>query len=254
LAAENLNAVLSHPAIWRGGDCAPEPAALPSGHAALDAVLPGGGWPQGALTEVLLAREGIGELRLTLPALARLTRDGRAIVWIAPPYRPYGPALAAAGIDLARFIVVRCRDARQALWAYEQSLRAGDCGAAFAWLDLHDTRVLRRLQVAAREGRTFGMLWRRPGQRSVAAPVPLRLALEPREGRLAVHVLKRRGAPLAQPVLIDVARAPGAPWIGLAPHEETHHERARASLRHDGLQQRVGEPSPAEGVRRAVAG
>ncbi|HEY1325565.1 MAG TPA: translesion DNA synthesis-associated protein ImuA [Casimicrobiaceae bacterium] len=254
MATESLKAVLSHPAIWRGSDCAPEPAALATGHAVLDAALPGGGWPQGALTEILLAREGIGELRLTLPALARLTHEGRAIVWIAPPYRPYAPALAAAGIDLDRFIVVRCRDARQALWAYEQSLRAADCGAAFAWLDANDTRVLRRLQVAAREGRTFGVLWRRPGQRSVAAPVPLRLALEPRDGRLAVHVLKRRGAPLAQPVLIDIARVPGAPWIGHDPNQETRHERTRASLRHDGVQQRVGEPSPADGVRQAVAG
>jgi cell division inhibitor SulA/protein ImuA len=253
LATQSLNAVLSHPAIWRGGDCAPEPAALPSGHAALDAALPGGGWPQGALTEILLAREGIGELRLTLPALARLAREDRAIVWIAPPYRPYAPALAAAGIDLSRFIVVRCRESREALWAYEQALRAADCGAAFAWLDVSDARVLRRLQVAAREGRSFGVLWRRPGQRSIAAPVPLRLALEPRDRRLAVHVLKRRGAPLAQPVMIDVARASGAPWVGPETNEETRHERPRTPLRHDGVQQRVVEPSPAGGLRQAVA-
>ena len=32
-----LAVVLSNPAIWRGGDCAPEPAALPSGFPALDA-------------------------------------------------------------------------------------------------------------------------------------------------------------------------------------------------------------------------
>ena len=212
-ATAALAAVLSHPAIWRGGDCAPEPAALPTGHAALDAVLPGGGWPQGALTEVLLAREGIGELRLTLPALARLTHAGKAIVWIAPPHRPYAPALAAAGIDLSRFVVVRCRDPRDALWAYEQALRAPDCGAAFAWTGAHEPRALRRLQVAAREGRTWGVLWRRPGQPASATPAPLRLGLAPQEGRLAVRVLKRRGAELAQPVLLDLRSAPGAPWL-----------------------------------------
>jgi hypothetical protein len=208
-----LSEVLSHPAIWRGGDCAPEPAALPTGHAALDAVLPGGGWPQGALTEMLLTREGIGELRLTLPALSVLTRQGRAVVWITPPYRPYAPALAASGIDLARLIVVRGRDMRESLWAYEQALRAGDCGAAFAWLDVHEPRALRRLQVAAREGRTWGVLWRRPGQRASATGAPLRLGLSPHEGRLAVHVLKRRGAELPRPVLLDVARTPAAPLI-----------------------------------------
>ncbi len=212
-----LAGVLSHPAIWRGGDCAPEPAALPTGHAALDHALPGGGWPQGGLTEVLLAHEGIGELRLTLPALARLTREGRAVVWIAPPHRPYAPALAAAGLDLARLIVVRCRDLRESLWAYEQALRAADCGAAFAWMNVHEPRALRRLQVAAREGRTWGVLWRRPGQRGSATAAPLRLGLASSAGRLAVHVLKRRGAELPQPVLIDLARAPGAPLLGRAP-------------------------------------
>jgi len=199
-----LAVVLSNPAIWRGGDCAPEPAALPSGFPALDAVLPGRGWPGGALTEIVLEREGIGEIRLTLPALARLQAQGRDIVWIAPPHVPYAPALTSAGLDLARLLVVRCRSPADQLWAYEQALRAPECGAAFAWLGQHDDRIMRRLAVAAREGRTWGVLWRRPGQRAVTAIASLRLALAPHEGRLAVHVLKRRGGDLAQPVFIDV--------------------------------------------------
>jgi len=199
-----LAVVLSNPAIWRGGDCAPEPAALSSGFPALDAVLPGRGWPGGALTEIVLEREGIGEIRLTLPALARLQAQGRDVVWIAPPHVPYAPALASAGLDLAQLLVVRCKSPADQLWAYEQALRAPECGAAFAWLGQHDDRIMRRLAVAAREGRTWGVLWRRPGQRAVTAIASLRLALAPHEGRLAVHVLKRRGGDLAQPVFIDV--------------------------------------------------
>jgi cell division inhibitor SulA/protein ImuA len=203
-----LATLLSHPAIWRGDDCAPEPATLPSGFAALDAALPGRGWPQGALTEILVESEGIGELRLVLPALVHVQAQGRDVVWIAPPHRPYAPALAAAGLDLARFFIVRCRDAKDALWAYEQALRAPECGAAFAWLAANDDRMLRRLQVAAREGGTWGVLWRRPGQRGSATAAPLRLALATNQGRLVVRVLKRRGAELPQPVTIDLDRAP----------------------------------------------
>jgi hypothetical protein len=210
-----LSQLLSHPAIWRGGDCAPEPASIASGFCALDAALPGGGWPRGALTELLLEQEGIGELRLTLPALARLQAEGRSIVWVAPPYRPYAPALAAAGLDLARLIVVRRCTGPEALWAYEQALRAPECGAAFGWLHSHEDRVLRRLQVAAREGRTWGVLWRRPGQRASAVAAPLRMSLAGEQGKLAVRVLKRRGAELAQPILLDLARAPGAPLYPL---------------------------------------
>ena len=157
-----LAAVLANPAIWRGGDCAPEPAAMPSGYAALDAVLPGRGWPVSALTEIVLAREGIGEIRLALPALARLQAAGRDVVWITPPHVPYAPALSAAGLDLARLVIVHCRNAADQLWAFEQALRAPECGAAFAWFAFSDDRPLRRLAVAAREGRTWGVLWRRP--------------------------------------------------------------------------------------------
>ena len=89
-------------------------------------------------------------------------------------------------------------------------MRAPDCGAAFACVAAHDERVLRRLQVAAREGKTWGVLWRRPGQRASASAAPLRLALAPRLGKLTVRVLKRRGAELPQPVLIDLADASSA--------------------------------------------
>jgi hypothetical protein len=205
-----LATVLANPAIWRGSDCAAELAAVSSGFPVLDAVLPGRGWPMAALTEVVLAREGIGEIALTLPALARLQAQGRDVVWIAPPHIPYAPALAAAGIDLARFVVVHCRNATDRLWAYEQALRAPECGAAFAWLATADDRLLRRLQVAAHEGSTWGVLWRRPGQHALATAAPLRLGLAPQDGRLAVRLLKRRGGELAQPVLVDVD-APAPP-------------------------------------------
>ncbi len=205
-----LAAVLSNPAIWRGDDCAPEPAAVPSGYPALDAVLPGHGWPQGALTEVVLAREGIGEIRLVLPALAKLQAGGRDVVWIMPPHVPYAPALVAAGLDLARFVIVRCETAADQAWAYEQALRAPECGAAFAWLGIRDDRTLRRLAVAAREGRTWGVLWRRPGQQAIATAAALRLALAPQGNCLAVRVLKRRGGEVAKPVLIGFDAPPAA--------------------------------------------
>jgi hypothetical protein len=48
------------------------------------------------------------------------------------------------------------------------------------------------------------VLWRRPGQSAAASAAPLRLALAPQDGRLAVRVLKRRGGELAKPVLIDL--------------------------------------------------
>src|SRR3981081_1839618 len=110
--------LLPRPDIWRGDSLsrAGTPA-IPCGFPGLDAELPGGGWPAGALTEILPAHEGIGELRLLGPALAGLSKRGLRLVWIAPPHLPYAPALAAAGIDVANLVIVRTASRKETLWA-----------------------------------------------------------------------------------------------------------------------------------------
>jgi hypothetical protein len=99
---------------------------------------------------------------------------------------------------------------------------APECAAAFAWLPERDERCLRRLAVAAREGRTWGVLWRRPGVASRAIAAPLRLGFDAQDGRLAVRVLKRRGGEVAAPVLLDVlsrwSTAPSEPLARAAFH------------------------------------
>src|SRR3954462_5401236 len=102
-----LAEILERHPIWRGGSLVQAIAALPTGFAALDAELPGAGWPRQALTEGLADQPGIGELELVLPALAALTSSGKRTVWVAPPHVPYAPALAAAGVDLVNLLVVR---------------------------------------------------------------------------------------------------------------------------------------------------
>ena len=122
--------LLQRQAVWRGGASAvPAAPAVPTGFAALDAELPGGGWPAG-LVEVLCRAEGVGELQVVLPALAALTAAGHRVAWLAPPHLPYAPALRAAGVRLERLTVVRAPGRRDALWAAEQALR---CLMAYAW-------------------------------------------------------------------------------------------------------------------------
>src|SRR5258706_14910581 len=71
--------------IWRADEVAGAAApGLSTGHPALDAELPGGGWPAGQLIELLLEHAGVGELSLLAPALARCAREQRACVWVLP--------------------------------------------------------------------------------------------------------------------------------------------------------------------------
>src|SRR5258706_3557816 len=115
-------ALLDRPDIWRGQALsrAGTPA-IPCGFPGLDAELPGGGWPAGALTEILPAHEGIGELRLLGPALAGLSQRGLRLAWIAPPHLPYSPALAAAGIDIGDLFIFRTAPAEKNLLGPQQA-------------------------------------------------------------------------------------------------------------------------------------
>ncbi len=190
--AAALQTVLRDARLWRGDSAAPLRAEA-TGHAALDAVLPGGGWPLGALSEILFPAPGVGEVSLVLPLLARLTRMKKSIAFVAPPWLPYAPALANAGIDLQRVLIVEPRDQIDALWAVEQLLHA-QAGAVLLWQPRIDTTALRRLQLAAETGGGIGLLYRPLSAASESSVAGLRLRVEREGGTPKVEVLKCRGA------------------------------------------------------------
>ena len=201
----SLDSVLQHPGIWRGDQLAqPDVDTLSTGFAELDEQLPGGGWPRGALTEILIEREGIGELRLLLPALVQASEQNSWLAWVAPPHLPYAPALAAAGVKLKHLLVASPQSVGDAWWTTEQALRSGACSAVLSWLNSPDERRMRRLQLGAESGRAWGVLFRSAKAAEERSPAALRLRLEATQRGLAVHILKRRGGQLSRPVMVDL--------------------------------------------------
>jgi cell division inhibitor SulA/protein ImuA len=189
------------PGLWKGRRANGAGHTLPSGHARLDAHLPGGGWPIGALTEVLTAHPGLGELSLLLPALARLGADGQWVVLVDPPWIPYPPALRARQVVLERLLLVRTGDASSTLWACEQALRNGRGGAVLAWPRAITFPRLRRLQLAAREQGKLGFVFRPESAVRETSPAALRLQLEHgAAGATRVRVVKCRGSHPPAPV------------------------------------------------------
>ena len=191
-----LESMLAARTLWHAGRSAAIAAdGEPTGHAALDALLPQGGWPRRALTEPLLPADGVGELSLLLPTLARMTRAGGIVALVAPPYIPYAPAWQDAGVDLAWLEVVEA-GARDALWAFEQCLRSGACAAVLGWPAQADAAALRRLQVAADSGACLGFALRERRHAANASPAALRLEwVCDAQGRPAWQVRKCRGGP-----------------------------------------------------------
>jgi hypothetical protein len=202
-----LAELLDNPLLWRGDRLARADAAVASGFTELDRELPGGGWPKGGLTELLHDDEGIGELRLLLPALKSLAQAGEWVALVAPPYIPYAPAFAGRGIDPARVVVIAAAEEKNRWWAAEQVLRANSAGAVLFWPQAVDDQRLRRLQLAAQEGGAPAFLFTGFARAAQSSPSPLRILLSAEKNRLRIDVLKRRGGLMARPLLLDVAAA-----------------------------------------------
>ncbi|MEM6985921.1 MAG: translesion DNA synthesis-associated protein ImuA [Pseudomonadota bacterium] len=188
----------AQPRLWRGRQHPHGQRTAATGDSRLDAFLPGGGWPLGALTEVLAPPPGCGEFSLLLPSLRHLTRNDHWTALVAPPLLPYPPALARAGVALSRLLIIQPEQPQDAAWAAEQLLRSGGFRAVLAWLPRAKLTQLRRLQLAAEAGNdTWALAYRPESAIGDASPAALRLRFQPADTARArnaqLHVLKCRG-------------------------------------------------------------
>lgn len=222
-----------HAGVWHAHTLAsPVQSVQATGDALLDAHLPGGGWPVGALVELLQPAGAHSEWRLLLPALAACGRG--PVVLVGAPQLPFAPALSRLGLRAGRLLSVLgavqggrlSADGAGRLWATEQVLRCAEVDAVLAWLPQARGEQLRRLHLAAAEHHKLLFVMRPDRARSDASPAVLRLLVQPLararhplqgllQGSeqeqwldgLEVDILKRRGPPLAEPLQVQ-ARSP----------------------------------------------
>ena len=237
-------------AVWRAEALARHASTagvVATGHALLDAQLPGGGWPVGGLCELLQSHSAQHEWRLLLPALCAL--QGQAtnpdaaswMVLVAPPHVPFGPALAAQGLDVRHLLWVKSQAPAERLWAAEQALRCAGVAAVLAWLPQVKAGPLRRLQMAAQTHAKLLFVMRTATAQQESSPAVLRLLLgqgaditgaDP--DALHIQVLKRRGPPLAQTLVLP------APIAGVSELLAVCREQALAAGR------LTGESAPSQ--------
>ncbi|RQQ88733.1 translesion DNA synthesis-associated protein ImuA [Burkholderia stagnalis] len=196
-----------HPSLWRASQLARSSArGVDTGHAELTAELPDGGWPTSCLVELLTQQPGIGELRLLAPVITRLA--GKPIMLVQPPYQLQPLALAYWGIEPGGFVTLRAPRTADALWAAEQALRAGTCGAVLLWQSNIRADALRRLNLAAQSGSALFFLFRPAAAARDASPAPLRLALAPTRDGVEVTFVKRRGPQRESPLFVSLPPSP----------------------------------------------
>src|SRR5690606_15354593 len=137
-----------------------EPRRITSGCAPLDQILPEHGVRSGSLVEWIGDGPGRGVRLLALRTAHGLQAEGGTIVVVDRQQRFYAPAAAAAGVNLPRTIVVRPTTDQDELWAIDQAMRCPHVEGVVAWPDRIDSYTFRRLQLAAEESGTLGLLVR----------------------------------------------------------------------------------------------
>ena len=177
--------------VWRADELAHPPGlVLATGHAALDSQLPGGGWPVGAMVEILQAQSGQNEWRLLLPAL-KLRPAGRGAGGRAACAVWAGAGRAGAGCSRA-CCGCAAPTRPQRLWASEQALRCAEVVAVLAWLPQARAEQLRRLQMAAAQHGKLLFVMRPAQAQAESSPAVLRLLVAaPAAGRAPVRCLVR---------------------------------------------------------------
>ena len=223
--------------VWRAGELGSASlTVVNTGYAALDQVLPGGGWPQAALIEVLQAQAGQHDWGLVASALASVQREAAQpfAVLVNAPYVPFGPALGARQVAMQRLLSINAQksDAPSLLWATREALQCADVACVLAWLPDARSAHLRRLQIAAHAHNKLLFVFRSLAAQHESSPAPLRLLLEAtlqQGGNLLVHVLKRRGPPLAAPVLLDT-RPPRLTALLAATRERARNKREELAV------------------------
>jgi len=223
---------LPHP-MWRADQMGTHATAVTStGHRMLDDELPDHGWPGSALIELLLQQPGIGEMLLLRPALRMIARQ-RRIALVQPPYLPQIAAWTAWKLPPERLLWIRPKFGADALWAAEQVLRNGSCGALLLWQPQARPEALRRLHLAAQTTETAFWVFRPLASQQDASPSPLRLALRPAGGGVDIEIVKRRGPRRCEPLYLPLDGLPTSPFTFSVPRHACmdRHPPAAAAAR-----------------------
>jgi len=204
----SLESCLQRRDIWRGSKISAPGRTIATGFAMLDQHLPDGGWPVGTLTEILVEDVTYSPLWLLLPALTTLAPQRPWQAWVTPPAIPYAPGLHQNGLDLSKILLIRAAGSTDVLWSAEQSLRSRACSAVLFWSDKLQRAATRRLQLAAEHGQTLGICFQNRYGANSYSMAALRLHCQHTANGVYIDIIKCRGGPLRQGLLVQRRTAP----------------------------------------------
>jgi cell division inhibitor SulA len=174
----------------------------PSGIDGLDELLPEGGWPKSGLVEVIAPDEYTDVMSLLMPALVRLSQQGRWIAMVTPPCQARTRLFADTDLNPVRVLQVNPHPGRSALWTAESMLQSGNCGVVLAWPNCNTELMDKRLQKAAASGKALCILIRYEGLSTPPSGVDVRVKLVLDEDGGAVYLVDNQGEALSGAALV----------------------------------------------------
>lgn len=191
--------------LWRGASLSLQNDSLSTGYTHLDSALKIGGWPASGLLEMLMERPGIQELSLLMPAIAQHLKKEQRVAFVGMPYQLFPSTLRSFGISPQQVWCIQTNKVEEQLWATQQLLKSGHCLMVIAWQVNQRVAAskLRRLQVAAKDGKSCGVVFRHSQFLSEPSPAMMRVRLQGKAmGGLTVKVIKQPGNFSGQQVII----------------------------------------------------
>ena len=189
----SLKTLLERSDTWIGNDHSSYIERIPTANKVLDEFLLGG-WPTSSLTELIVKKEGLGEISLFVETVKKYTNTNHLSIWLNPPYEPYPPALSNAGISLNDLLVVRTNKPDEWLWVAEQTIRNNALLLLWNRDKNINYRMLRKLQLAASETCLPVFLFNTPEAANDSSPAFLRIIIDSsKENALLLTLKKLRG-------------------------------------------------------------
>ncbi len=205
MSSQTIKKLLQNNNIWQASQKVSLRPALSTGYGLLDKQLHYRGWPRGAISELLISHHGMGEIRLLIPLLAKLSRQSGYIVWINPPYQPYAPALVEQQIALDKLLVIKTQSLQDTLWAGQQAMTSKNCSAVLIWLpDKPLNNEIRRLCLAAKNGHCWGIIFRSKRLQQHPSPAVLRIKINIQQAQHQLSIVKQPGGWAGQEIKLDL--------------------------------------------------
>ena len=166
---------------------------MSTGIAALDALLPAGGWPKYGLVEINVQGVYTDPMDVLLPALSGLSREGRWLAMVTPPHYARARIHTDLSMDTGNVLQINPHKGRSGLWTLESLMRAGHCRTVMAWPSCRTELMEMRLARAATLGRSLGVLFHHGTPRAGTTGCAVRLSVERRTDSLAVFLIDNEG-------------------------------------------------------------